>query len=214
MKPGSRRICAAPNTAPNASGPSSTSAPILAATSAPAITSESSSTSTKCARCMIVAAEAKDVSKRLALVLLPLVLGVTGAAGYPRHAAGCGHAHRRSGGHAVEHSGRRLRRRPRCHARRDGPRRFGRFGFRRRRLGRRHGGLFRRRRCRRGGRGVFTGIGALVGVGSAALVVAGVVAASTIIPGLAGARSRDLAPRTPGTKTRPRSRRTSVPTRR
>ena len=72
----------------------------------------------------------------------------------PRHAAGCGHAHRRSGGHAVEHSRCRLRRRPRCHARRDGPRRFGRFGFRRRRLGRRHGGLFRRRRCRRGGRGV------------------------------------------------------------
>ncbi|MBR7518115.1 zf-HC2 domain-containing protein, partial [Mycobacterium tuberculosis] len=36
----------------------------------------------ECARCMIVAAEAKDVSTRLALVLLPLVLGVTGAAGY------------------------------------------------------------------------------------------------------------------------------------
>ncbi|WP_051191983.1 sigma-70 family RNA polymerase sigma factor [Microbacterium luticocti] len=34
-----------------------------------------------CARCAIVAAEAKDVSDRLALVLLPLVLG-TGAAGY------------------------------------------------------------------------------------------------------------------------------------
>ncbi|MGB4136512.1 MAG: sigma-70 family RNA polymerase sigma factor, partial [Microbacterium sp.] len=32
-----------------------------------------------CTRCMIVAAEAKDVSSRLALVLLPLVLGVTGA---------------------------------------------------------------------------------------------------------------------------------------
>ena len=31
---------------------------------------------------MIVAAEAKDVSKRLALVLLPLVLGITGSAGY------------------------------------------------------------------------------------------------------------------------------------
>ncbi|WP_312170040.1 sigma-70 family RNA polymerase sigma factor, partial [Microbacterium sp.] len=35
-----------------------------------------------CARCMIVAAEAKDISKRLALVLLPLVLGVAGSAGY------------------------------------------------------------------------------------------------------------------------------------
>ncbi|QTV79343.1 sigma-70 family RNA polymerase sigma factor [Microbacterium sp. NIBRBAC000506063] len=36
----------------------------------------------ECARCMIVAAEAKDVSHRLALVLLPLVLGVTGASAY------------------------------------------------------------------------------------------------------------------------------------
>ncbi|MGO2521262.1 MAG: sigma-70 family RNA polymerase sigma factor, partial [Microbacterium sp.] len=36
----------------------------------------------ECARCMIVAAEAKDVSGRLALVLLPLVLGISGAAGY------------------------------------------------------------------------------------------------------------------------------------
>ncbi|MDP3949144.1 sigma-70 family RNA polymerase sigma factor, partial [Microbacterium sp.] len=34
-----------------------------------------------CARCMIVVAEAKGVSDRLALVLLPLVLGVAGAAG-------------------------------------------------------------------------------------------------------------------------------------
>ncbi|MEV7618498.1 sigma-70 family RNA polymerase sigma factor, partial [Microbacterium sp. NPDC089321] len=35
-----------------------------------------------CARCMIVAAEAQDVSNRLALVLLPLVLGVSGASAY------------------------------------------------------------------------------------------------------------------------------------
>lgn len=35
-----------------------------------------------CPRCMIVAAEAKDVSSRLALVLLPLVLGVAGAGAY------------------------------------------------------------------------------------------------------------------------------------
>src|SRR5690606_7123919 len=36
----------------------------------------------ECTRCMIVAAEADDVSSRLALVLLPLVLGVTGASAY------------------------------------------------------------------------------------------------------------------------------------
>lgn len=36
----------------------------------------------ECARCTIVAAEAKEVSSRLALVLLPLVLGVTGASAY------------------------------------------------------------------------------------------------------------------------------------
>ena len=35
-----------------------------------------------CTRCSIVAAEAKEVSSRLALVLLPLTLGVTGAASY------------------------------------------------------------------------------------------------------------------------------------
>src|SRR5690606_30445010 len=35
-----------------------------------------------CARCAIVAAEAKDVSNRLALVLLPLTVGVAGTASY------------------------------------------------------------------------------------------------------------------------------------
>ncbi len=35
-----------------------------------------------CARCMIVAAEAQDVSGRLAVILLPLVLGVGGASAY------------------------------------------------------------------------------------------------------------------------------------
>jgi RNA polymerase sigma factor (sigma-70 family) len=35
-----------------------------------------------CARCTIVAAEAHDVGSRLVLVLLPLAVGVTGAAGY------------------------------------------------------------------------------------------------------------------------------------
>jgi RNA polymerase sigma factor (sigma-70 family) len=36
----------------------------------------------ECARCAIVAAEARDVSNRLALVLLPLVLGAAGSASY------------------------------------------------------------------------------------------------------------------------------------
>jgi RNA polymerase sigma factor (sigma-70 family) len=36
----------------------------------------------RCTRCTIVAAEAKEVSSRLALVLLPLTLGITGSAGY------------------------------------------------------------------------------------------------------------------------------------
>lgn len=43
-----------------------------------------------CARCSIVAAEAEDVSRRLALVLLPLVLGVTGATGYLATLQGAG----------------------------------------------------------------------------------------------------------------------------
>ena len=36
----------------------------------------------ECARCLIVAAEAKEVSHRLAFVLLPLVLGVSGSGAY------------------------------------------------------------------------------------------------------------------------------------
>ena len=36
----------------------------------------------ECARCAIVAAEAKDVSSRLALVLLPLTIGIAGASSY------------------------------------------------------------------------------------------------------------------------------------
>ena len=36
----------------------------------------------ECTRCAIVAAEAKEVSSRLALVLLPLTLGITGSAAY------------------------------------------------------------------------------------------------------------------------------------
>ena len=123
----------------------------------------------ECARCMIVAAEAKDVSSRLVLVLLPLVLGVTGSAGYlatlqgggtPIVAlaampsgvieggvtvAGAGIAGIGAAGGSAGSSG-----------------------------GASSGGL-------------LSGMGALVGAGSAALVVAGVVAAVAIVPGLTGA---------------------------
>ncbi|EQM82326.1 sigma-70 family RNA polymerase sigma factor [Microbacterium maritypicum] len=142
----------------------------------------------ECARCMIVAAEAKDVSKRLALVLLPLVLGVTGAAGYLATLQGAGTpivalaampssipgavfagdpgaSHAATGLAATGGSG------------------SGSGGG----AGGSAGGTAGSSAGAGSAGGVFTGIGALVGVGSAALVVAGVVAAATILPGLAGA---------------------------
>lgn len=137
-----------------------------------------------CARCMIVAAEAKDVSTRLALVLLPLVLGVTGAAGYLATLQGGGApivalAAMPSGVPGGVFAG-------------DG----GSSGAVA--LGAGTGGGAAGSTGTAGGGagitagagatgGVLTGMGALVGAGSAALVVAGVVAAATIIPGLAGA---------------------------
>ncbi|MGH3690970.1 MAG: sigma-70 family RNA polymerase sigma factor [Microbacterium sp.] len=145
----------------------------------------------ECARCMIVAAEAKDVSKRLALVLLPLVLGVTGAAGYLATLQGAGtpivalagmsssipgavFAGDPGAGHAATglaaSSG-------------SGSGAAGSAGG----SGSGAGGTAGSSAGAGASGGVFTGIGALVGVGSAALVVAGVVAAATIIPGLAGA---------------------------
>ncbi|MGK9146307.1 sigma-70 family RNA polymerase sigma factor [Plantibacter flavus] len=45
-----------------------------------------------CQRCTIVAAEAKDVGSRMALVLLPLVAGSAGAAGYTAWLQASGHA--------------------------------------------------------------------------------------------------------------------------
>lgn len=132
-----------------------------------------------CARCMIVAAEAKDVSGRLALVLLPLVLGIAGAAGYAAtlqgtapvvalaampssvfdgavvaNAAGVG-----AGTAGVSPDG--------------GSSLIGGSA-----AGSSTGGVTG---------GAITGIGALVGAGSAALVVAGVIAAAAIVPGLVNA---------------------------
>jgi RNA polymerase sigma factor (sigma-70 family) len=133
----------------------------------------------ECARCMIVAAEAKDVSKRLALVLLPLVLGITGSAGYLATLQGGGTpivalAAMPSGiteGAVVVAGGATA-------ASSSGAAGGGTTGG----GGAAGGGA--------GGAtsgGIFSGVGALVGAGSAALVVAGVVAAATIIPSLTGA---------------------------
>lgn len=131
-----------------------------------------------CARCMIVAAEAKDVSSRLALVLLPLVLGVSGAAGYTAMLQG--------GGVPIV----ALAAMPSAVV--DGAVTVAGSGV--------HGGAAGIVVGDMGGKsaaggasgagasgGTLTGIGALVGAGSAALVVAGVVAATAIVPGLLNA---------------------------
>ncbi|WP_179297599.1 sigma-70 family RNA polymerase sigma factor [Microbacterium sp. SZ1] len=133
-----------------------------------------------CARCMIVAAEAKDVSTRLALVLLPLVLGVTGATGYLATLQGGGApvvalaampsavtegaVTVGSGAVAAGSSA--------------GAGAGGAGG------GAGAGGTGG---AGAAGGGVLSGVGALVGAGSAALIVAGVVTAATIVPGLVGA---------------------------
>uniref|UniRef100_UPI00262EF6A4 sigma-70 family RNA polymerase sigma factor n=1 Tax=Microbacterium sp. TaxID=51671 RepID=UPI00262EF6A4 len=130
----------------------------------------------ECASCVIVAAEAKDVSDRLALVLLPLVLGVAGASGYIAtlqstpaviaaapiptgvfdSGAAVGAATGASPLIATD--------------------------------GGATGGLGGTASGGSGSSGgAITGIGALVGTGSAALVVAGVVAAAAVVPGLVDA---------------------------
>ncbi|MBO9627497.1 MAG: sigma-70 family RNA polymerase sigma factor [Microbacterium sp.] len=130
----------------------------------------------ECARCMIVAAEAKDVSQRLALVLLPLVLGVTGASGYLATLQGGGTplaalAAMPSGvieGGVVVGTGA-------ASAATSVTSGGGAGGAGSSGAGAGVSG------------GILSGVGALVGVGSAALIVAGVVAAAAILPGLAGA---------------------------
>ncbi len=140
----------------------------------------------ECARCMIVAAEAKDVSKRLALVLLPLVLGVTGAAGYLATLQGAGTPIVALAAMPSSIPGAVFAGDPGVTHAATGLAASGGSGSG---AGGSAGGTAGSSAGAGAGAagGVFTGIGALVGVGSAALVVAGVVAASTIIPGLAGA---------------------------
>ena len=132
----------------------------------------------ECARCMIVAAEAKDVSGRLALVLLPLILGAAGAAGYaatlqgaaPVSAAAAMPSAVFEGGVIVDGIGAT-----------PGATGLPLDG------GGSVGGAAGVGGGGSSGGGVITGIGALVGAGSAALVVAGVVAAAAIVPGLVNA---------------------------
>lgn len=132
-----------------------------------------------CARCMIVATEAKDVSSRLALVLLPLVLGVSGASTYLATLQGGGapivalaampssviegavvvtSASGAVAGTSVA-----------------GGAGSGSAGT----TGAAGSGTA-------GSTGMLSGIGALVGAGSAALIVAGVVAAATVVPAMLG----------------------------
>lgn len=147
----------------------------------------------ECARCMIVAAEAKDVSKRLALVLLPLVLGVTGASGYLAALQGgaapiaalAAMPSSIANGVVVGDGGTGTA----AATATGGTGSAGGAGTAGSSNGAGAGGA-----GSAGGAGgsagasggILSGMGALVGAGSAALVVAGVVAAATILPGLAG----------------------------
>jgi RNA polymerase sigma factor (sigma-70 family) len=119
-----------------------------------------------CARCSIVAGEANEVSSRLALVLLPLVLGITGASAYaatlqagtvPAVAIAAMPSSVITGGVVV--------------------------------TGASPAGIGAAASSGAGAAGgsAVSGVGALVGAGSAALLVAGVVAAATIVPGLVDA---------------------------
>lgn len=144
-----------------------------------------------CTRCIIVAAEAKDVSGRLAIVILPLVLGAGAASSYLATLQGGGApivalaampagvvdvatiggttssvgAPMISGAGAVPPS-------------MGGAEAAGAAGS---------GGTG-------AGAGSVAGIGALVGAGSAALVVAGVVAAVAVVPALTSAGSATSSP--------------------
>ncbi|MEV7631524.1 sigma-70 family RNA polymerase sigma factor [Microbacterium sp. NPDC089318] len=119
-----------------------------------------------CARCTIVAAEAQEVSSRLALALLPMVLGADGAEAYLASLHGAPTAidafaampssvvegadvvtHAEDAAHTARPSG----------------------------SGSRVGSSWP---------GSVAGVGALVGVGSAALIVAGAVAAAAVVPAM------------------------------
>ena len=136
----------------------------------------------ECARCLIVAAEAKEVSHRLAFVLLPLVLGVGGSSAYlamlqggalpavalaampssvvqgavvagGASAAGVGAAHGAAAASSTASGGA-----------------TGSSG------------------------GAIAGFGALVGAGSAALVIAGAIVAAAVVPGLTANPASTSAP--------------------
>jgi|GEM_PF-572036 len=128
----------------------------------------------ECARCLIVAAEAKEVSHRLVFVLLPLVLGITGSSAYlamlqsgsapvvalaampssvVQGAVVAGSAGAAGAGSAAGGSG-----------------------------------------STSGGGASVAGFGALVGAGSAALVIAGAIVAAAVVPGLTASPASTSAP--------------------
>lgn len=139
----------------------------------------------ECARCMIVAAEAKEVSNRLALVLLPLVLGVSGAAAYLATLQGGGApivalAAMPSNvieGAVVVTSG--------SGAVNTGPLDTGMSGAGE--TGAAVSGVAGGDAAgSASGAGALSNIGVLVGAGSAALILAGVVAAAAVVPTMLG----------------------------
>ncbi|MBS1905558.1 MAG: sigma-70 family RNA polymerase sigma factor, partial [Actinobacteria bacterium] len=136
----------------------------------------------ECARCLIVAAEAKEVSHRLAFVLLPLVLGITGSGAYlamlqsgsaPVVALAAMPSSVVQGAVVVGSAG------------------AGATGI---------GGSSTAAGSSATGSGassggaIVTGFGALVGAGSAALVIAGAIVAAAVVPGLSASPAATSAP--------------------
>ncbi|WP_295010326.1 sigma-70 family RNA polymerase sigma factor [uncultured Microbacterium sp.] len=131
----------------------------------------------ECARCLIVAAEAKEVSHRLTFVLLPLVIGVGGSGAYlaalqsgtvPTIALAAMPSGVVEGAVLVGGSG--------AAAAAGGAAGAGSAG----------GGTT--------SGGAFAGFGALVGAGSVALVIAGAIVAAAVVPSLSSDPSSTSAP--------------------
>src|SRR5690606_28297360 len=126
----------------------------------------------ECARCTIVAAEAREVSSRLALVLLPLTVGVAGAASYLASLQGAGApiaAMAALPSPLVEGA---------VVAGAAGSTAAGAAG------GGSAGGGAAAGAAASGAGGALSGVGAGLGIAAAAVVVAGAVAAALVLPGM------------------------------
>ncbi|GAA4478269.1 sigma-70 family RNA polymerase sigma factor [Microbacterium panaciterrae] len=134
----------------------------------------------ECARCLIVAAEAKEVSHRLALVLLPLVLGIGGSGAYL--------AMLQSGTPVVA-----LAAMPSSVVQGAVLVGSGVVGASAVGSGAAGSGAAGSGGAASSG-GIIAGFGALVGVGSAALVIAGAIVAAAVVPGLIAAPASTSAP--------------------